>query len=123
MNVQPHRHPFIDDLAEDVVLLSSILRRPLSGRAQVLKAVKAGGSLYANQTQKFLGSIEGRTFFEYEVDLADEKKTTGLVSIDRNEKGEVTHLNITFSPLGSVLSLATGVRDILAADFDSSLFI
>ena len=116
MTGETKRHPFLDDLAENVILNSSILRQPAAGRVLVLKVVKAASSLYLNQTPNFLGSVEGRTFFEYEVDLASGKKAAGLVSIRRNDAGEVTELNVTFSPLGSVLSLAAGIKDILSPE-------
>lgn len=123
MSTSPRRHPFLDDLAEDVTLMSSILRQPVSGRASVLKVVKAGASLYLEQTPKFLGTVEGRSFFEYEVKLADDEHALGLVSIHRNDKDEVTELNITFSPLGSVLSLAAGVKTALSANFPADFFL
>lgn len=104
-------------------MISSVLRQPVTGRALVLTVVKAGASLYLSQTPKFLGNIEGRTFFEFDVELAAGEKATGLVSIGRNKTGEVTDLNITFSPLASVLSLAGGVKEILSNDFGAALFI
>lgn len=123
MSTGPHRHPFLDDLAEDVTLVSSILRQAVSGRASVLKVVKAGASLYLEQTPKFLGTIEGRSFFEYDVKLAGDETAHGLVSIHRNDKDEVTELNISFSPLGSVLSLAAGVRLALSTEFPADFFL
>jgi hypothetical protein len=117
------RHPFLDDLAENVTLISSILREPVTGRALVLKVVKSTASLYLDQRPQFLGSIEGRSFFVYEVDLAAEEKVAGLVSIVRNDAGEVTDLNIAFSPLGSVMSLAAGVKAILSGELGPDLFL
>jgi hypothetical protein len=117
------RHPFLDDLAQHVTLASSILRRPVSGREQVLKIVKAGASLYLEQTPQFLGSVDGRTFFEYTVGLTGGGRAAGLVSIVRDAGGEVTDLNITFSPLGAVLALAAGVRERLSGECDADLFL
>ncbi|SFK52413.1 hypothetical protein SAMN03159338_4448 [Sphingomonas sp. NFR04] len=102
----PQRHPFLDDLAEDVVLHSSILPAPVSGRAEVLRVVKAGGSLYRRQIPTFLGNIEGRGIFEYDIELTDGSAARGLVSMVRNGSGEVTQLHITFSPQGAVLAMA-----------------
>lgn len=100
------RHPFLDDLAQDVVLHTSILPEPVSGRAEVLRVVQAGARLYKRQTPTFLGAIEGRGVFEYDVELADGATAHGLVSMVRNADGEVTRLHITFSPLGAVLAMA-----------------
>lgn len=116
-------HPFIDDLSEAVVLESSILRRPVTGRELVLKVVKAGASQYVSQKPRFLQSADGRSCFEYDVDLAEGAAAVGLVSILRDASGAVTHLHIAFSPLGAVLSMAAGVRDTLAAELGSDLFL
>jgi hypothetical protein len=47
------RHPFLEDLAENVTLISSILREPVTGRALVLKVVKSTASLYLDQRPHF----------------------------------------------------------------------
>jgi hypothetical protein len=123
MNAQPERHPFLDDLAETVIMSSTILRQQVEGRELVLKIMKAAGSLYVRQTPQFLGTIEKRTFFEYQGDLADGGSADGLVSIRRNDLGEVIHLNIMFSPLGSALSLAEGIKATLLDELGPHLFL
>lgn len=122
MSTEPKRHPFLDDLAEDVTLVSSILRKPVTGRDAVLKIVKAGGSIYLNQTPTFLGTVEDRTLFEYTFDLAEGPSSQGMVSIRKNSDGDVTHLNIAFSPIDAVLNLAEGVKNIVSKDFGPDLF-
>jgi hypothetical protein len=121
VNAQPH--PFLNDLAEHVVLISSVLRQPVAGREQVLAVVKAGASLYVTQTPKFLGAVGQRTFFEYDVTLDGELSAAGMVSILRDSDGQVIELNIAFSPLGSVLAIATGVRERLSDDLDAAFFL
>lgn len=123
MSTEPERHPFLDDLTEDVTLVSSILRKPLRGRDAVLKVVKAGGSLYRNQTPTSLGTVEDRTLFEYTFDLANGPSSEGMVSIRKNAEGGVTHLNIAFSPFDAVLRMAEGVKEIVSKDLGSDLFI
>jgi len=123
MTDAPKRHPFLDDLAEEVTLISSVLRQPVMGRDLVRKVVKAGGSQYADQTPRFLGSVGGRTFFEYDVTLSGGEAARGLVAIGRNNDGEVIDLNITFSPLGAVLTIAEGIRRILIEDLSGASLI
>ena len=118
MNETPQRHPFLDDLAEGVTLISSVLRRPVSGRDAVREVVKAAGSHYRRQTPRFLGTLGVRTFFEYEAELADGSTATGLVAITKDEAGAVTALNITFSPLGAVLAIAEALRERFPAVLD-----
>jgi hypothetical protein len=117
------RHPFLNDLAEHVVLISSVLRRPVAGRERVLRVVKAGASMYATQTPKFLGTVGSRTYFEYDITLADGLTAAGMVSILRDNEGQVVELNIAFSPLGSVLAISSGVRDRLSGDLDAAFFL
>lgn len=123
MAEQAKRHPFIDDLGAEVALVSSVLRQPVRGRDLVLKVVKAGASLYAAQKPRFLGSVGERTYFEYDVDLVSGDEAVGLVSILRDASGEVTDLHIAFSPLGAVLSIAAGVKDQLAGELGTDLFL
>ena len=120
---QTQRHPFLDDLTENVVLSSSILRRQVKGRDKVLQVVKAGASQYAAQKPSFLGDVGERTYFEYDITLHDGSQGTGLVSIRRNAEREVVGLEVCFSPLSVVLAMAAGVREHLAHAFDSELFL
>jgi hypothetical protein len=123
MTPQAQRHPFLDDLADDVVLSSSVLRRQISGRDAVLKVVRSGASQYAKQAPTFLGDVGDRSYFEYALTLHDGAEGTGLVSIRRNAERKVIGLEIAFSPLGVVLSIAAGARNQLAGEFDADLFL
>lgn len=120
---QAQRHPFLDDLADDVVLRSSVLRRQVTGRDAVLRIVKSGAAQYARQTPVFLGDVGDRTYFEYAVTLHDGLEGTGLVSIQRNAERKVIGLEIAFSPLAVVLSVAAGARDQLADALGPDLFL
>lgn len=119
----PPRHPFLDDLADDVVLVSSVLRQPVRGRATVLKVVKAGAAQYARQSAKFLDTVDHRSYFDYDITLHDGQQGSGLVAIHRDPAGKVVTLHIAFSPLPAVWSIAAGVRDALAGELDAALFL
>ena len=94
-----------------------------AGRDRVTRIVKAGGSLYRRQTPNFLGMLEDRSLFEYEVELKDGESALGLVSFRKDDAGLVTHLHIAFSPLGAVLSIAAALRDQLADELGAELFL
>ncbi len=47
------RHPFLDDLAPDAELRSTVLREPVFGREKIKRLVAAVGSLYKSQTPTF----------------------------------------------------------------------
>lgn len=123
MTAAAPRHPFLDDLAEDVTLTSSVLRGPVRGRDLALAVVKAGGTLYREQRPQFLGSVDRHGYFEYEAVLTDGQTAQGLVSMVRNEAGEVTDLHIAFSPLGAVLSIATALRGLLDGRIAAELLL
>jgi hypothetical protein len=123
MTTQAQRHPFLDDLADDVVLTTSILRSQVRGRDAVLKVVRSGASQYARQTPTFLGDVGDRTYFEYALTLHDGAEGAGLVAIRRNAERKVIGLEIAFSPLGVLLSMAAGARVKLAGEFDAGLFL
>ncbi len=123
MTTSQPRHPFLDDLAENVLLTSTVLRSPVAGRDRVIRIVKAGEGLYRRQTQTFPGALEDRGLFEYEVELEGGDPAFGLVSFRRDDAGSVTHLHIAFSPLGAVLSIAAALRDQLAEDLGAELFL
>ncbi|GGD96928.1 hypothetical protein [Caballeronia grimmiae] len=116
-------HPFLDDLEENVVLISSVLRCPVHGRETVARVVKAGACHYASQTPRFLGAAGERSYFEYDAQLVDGVAASGLVSMVRNAHGRVTHLHIAFSPLDAVLSMANGLREQLGAECDPAWFL
>ena len=119
----PQRHPFLDDLADDVLLTSSVLRGTVAGRDRVTRLVKAGGILYRRQMPTFLSNVEDHGLFEYDIELDNGVLASGLVSFRRNETGAVSHLHIAFSPLGAVLSIAAALRDQLAGDLGEDLFL
>jgi hypothetical protein len=123
MNEEPKRHPFLDDLAEEVSLISSVLRREVAGRDKVIKVVKAGAAQYLRQTPTFLRDVDNRRFFEYDFELDGGIAGRGLVSILRDGEGRVTHLNISFSPLDAVLRMAQGAREALKDEFGAELFL
>jgi NAD(P)-dependent dehydrogenase (short-subunit alcohol dehydrogenase family) len=110
MTSNPQRHPFLDDLADDVELVSSILYLPVRGREAVLEVVKAGARQYASQTPRSLDHAGGALYFEYDFTLKNGVRGVGLVSIRRASGGKVTALNIAFSPLDAVTALADAVR-------------
>jgi hypothetical protein len=111
------RHPFLHDLAEDVALVTNALSTHVNGRKQVLRIVTSGARLYESQTPTYLKTVdETRTLFEYDAELVGGRQVHGVVVIDKNAAGEVTHLNIGFSPLDSALSFAVRLGELIEAE-------
>jgi hypothetical protein len=117
------RHPFLDDLTSDVVVTSTLMRRPVSGREKVTRLVDAVGSLYVSQTVLFHGHCDNRSLLQYEAELGNGKTIQGVVVVDRNADGSVPRVSVTFSPIDSVLSLATRLGLLLERDLGKDIFL
>ena len=122
-HAQAERHPFLDDLTADAELVSSVLRDPVVGRDEIRLAVNAVGTFYAAQTPTFLQAAGSRLFLEYEVVLTSGESLSAVVVVDRNPDGSVPRVSVRMSPLGSVLSLATHLRQALSKQLPESLFL
>jgi hypothetical protein len=120
---QTERHPFLDDLTADAELVSSVLRGPVTGRDDIRRAVDAVGTFYASQTPTFAQNVGSRLFLEYEVVLNSGEKLSATVIVDHNPDGSVPRVSVRMSPLGAVLSLATGLRERLSNQLPERLFL
>ncbi len=124
MSVNPgERHPFLDDLAEDAELTSTLMRRAVIGRENVKKLVTAVGTLYRSQTPLFLGSIENRTLLQYHAEMVNGKSIDGVAVIERDPSGTVQRVSVTFSPLDSALSLAARLAPQVENELGADLFL
>lgn len=109
---EPHRHPFLGQLADDVELVSTALRGTVHGRAAVRAAVEAFTRCYRTQMPWFLDEGGGmRSYIDYDLALPDGRRGRCLVAVQRDPVGEVVGLNIAFSPLDVALAIAAGMRD------------
>lgn len=122
-NAQDQRHPFLDDLTVDAELVSSVLREPVVGRDDIRLAVDAVGTFYASQTPVFLEVVGARLFLEYEAVLTSGEHLSAVVIVDHNPDGSVPRVSVRMSPLGSVLSLASSLRDTLSTRLPAALFL
>jgi hypothetical protein len=100
------RHPFLDDLAPDAELRSTVLRESVFGPEKIKRLVDAVGSFYKSQTPTFFESAGSRGLLQYEAELGNGLIVHGTAVIERNPDGSVQHVSATFSPLDSALSLA-----------------
>jgi hypothetical protein len=122
---KPHndRHPFLDDLAEDAELESSVLRGPVIGREAIRLAVDTVGTFYASQKPVFMHETSSRLLLEYKAVLTSGESLSAAVVAERNPDGSVPRVSVRMSPLGSVLSLAAHLREALSTQFSEALFL
>lgn len=108
------RHPFLEDLADDVVMTSAVLNEQVFGKENVLKVVGAASKIYLNQRPTYMEKLPGnKTLLEYDADIVGGRTVHGVVVLDWNSAGLVSHLNIAFSPLGGALSFAIQLGQLL----------
>jgi hypothetical protein len=117
------RHPFLDDLTEDSVLSSTLLRRDISGRENIKKVVAAVGLLYKSQTPVFFGTADDRGLFQYEAELVTGQTIKAVAVIERNADGSVPHVTVAFHPLDSALALAGRLGASIDKDFGLGYFL
>jgi hypothetical protein len=122
-NNTPARHPFLDDLTLDAELLSTVLRKPISGRENIKRVVEAVGSFYKSQTPISFDSAGTRGFLQYEAVLGNGLIIHGTAVIEHNPDGSVPRVSVTFSPLGAALSLAGRLGGLLDKDLGEGLFL
>ncbi|WP_426419896.1 hypothetical protein [Bradyrhizobium genosp. A] len=122
-HTQTERHPFLDDLTADAELVSSVLRGPVTGRDDIRRVVNAVGTFYASQTPTFVQNVGSRLVLEYKADLIGGESLSAAVIVDRNPDGSVPRVSVRMSPLGAVLSLATGLRERLSQQLPERLFL
>ncbi|MEH2487969.1 hypothetical protein [Bradyrhizobium sp. AZCC 2230] len=120
---RPERHPFLDDLTADAELVSSVLRGPVTGRDDIRRVIDAVGTFYASQTPTFVQNVGSRLFLEYEAILNSGEKLSAAVIVDHNPDGSVPRVSVRMGPLGTVLSLATGLRKRLSNQLPERLFL
>jgi hypothetical protein len=109
-NNAPARHPFLDDLTLDAELMSTILRKPVSGRENVKRVVEAVGSLYKSQAPTFFESAGTRKLLQYDAVLSNGLTIHGTVVIEHNPEGSVPRVSVTFSPFGAAIACRSAWR-------------
>ena len=117
------RHPFLDDLTEDAVLSSTLLRQPVSGRERIKSVIAAVGALYQTQTPRFLGAVENRTLLQYDAVLVDGFAIRGVAVIERDENGNVPRVSVTFEPLDAAMHLSQKLGPVLREDIGDGFFL
>jgi len=113
--VEVKRHPFLEDLADDVVLVSGIIPEKIKGKDAVIATIRLGGEIYASQTVTYLNRLsEDRTLMEYDAALVTGHEVHAVVVINWNSDNKVSKLNISFAPLDGALAFATRLGELIA---------
>ncbi|MBB3136987.1 hypothetical protein FHS26_004745 [Rhizobium pisi] len=122
-NTHQERHPFLDDLANDAELISSVLRGPVVGRDEIRRVVDAVGTFYAKQTPTFMEIVGSRTLLEYEAILTSGERLNAAVIIDRDPDGFIPRVSVRMAPVDAVVSLAGHLKSALSGQLPEQLFL
>lgn len=97
---------WLNDLAEDAVLTSTVSKHPVIGRENIIRAVQAAGRAYISQQHGYEAQIDNRVLAEYDALLPGNVPIHGVVTITLTDDGRVSHVGVYHSPLEGVLLLA-----------------
>jgi hypothetical protein len=122
-NTHEERHPFLDDLANDAELISSVLRGPVVGRDEIRRVVDAVGAFYGEQTPTFMEIVGSRTLLEYEAILTSGERLNAAVIIDREPDGSIPRVSVRMAPVDAVVSLAGHLKRALSGQLPKQLFL
>ncbi len=100
-----------------------MLRQPVVGREDIRRLVEAVATFYKTQATVFFESVGKRDLLQYEAELDNGLTVYGTAVIERNPDGSVPRVSVTFSPLGSALSLAGRLGARLEKDLGEGLFL
>ena len=122
-NTHQERHPFLDDLANDAELISSVLRGPVVGRDEIRRVVDAVGTFYAKQTPTFMEIVGSRTLLEYEAILTSGERLNAAVIINRDPDGSIPRVSVRMAPVDTVVSVAGHLKSALSGQLPEQLFL
>lgn len=117
------RHPFLDDLADDAELISSVLRGPVVGRNEIRRVVEAVGIFYAEQTPTSLDVLGSKTLLDYKALLTSGEHLNAAVVVDRGPDGLIPRVSVRMAPVDAVVALATHLKTALAGELPEQLFL
>lgn len=113
---------WLNQLAPNATMISSVLRRPLHGREAIIKVVQAAGGLYEMHTVAFNGQFADRELLEYDALAFGGLPVHGVLTLTRNTSGEIVDVGIHHGPLSAVNRLSAALKGILGADLGAEYF-
>lgn len=106
------RHPFLDDLAENVVLFTDTIDEPVEGRDAVLATVKIGSTIYVSQNPTYFQRIdERRSLFEYDAVLEGGRSAQCVLVLYWNADNQIDKMHLSYAPGAASRSFGTRLAD------------
>lgn len=114
---------WLNQLAPDATMNSSVLRRSLHGREAIIKVVQAAGGLYESHTVVFNASFANRELLEYDAFAFGGLPVHGVLTLTKNTSGEIVDVGIHHGPLNAVNRLSAALSEILGPDLGAEYFL
>ncbi|HEY4454509.1 MAG TPA: nuclear transport factor 2 family protein [Pseudonocardiaceae bacterium] len=114
---------FADAFAEDVVLEAAVLRKPITGRANVALAMGTASNLYESVTFTHETTSGARSYLEWEAVMPGQPTLHGCTILVRDEAGKIAKAIIQHRPLDGLLAFSLTMGELLAgSDIDPDVF-
>jgi drug/metabolite transporter superfamily protein YnfA len=114
---------WLNELAPNATLISSVLNRPLQSRDAVIKVIQAVGGLYEAHAVVFQAPVGDRILLEYDALAFGGVAVHGVVMLSRNPAGEISEVSVHHSPLEAVSKISAALRERLSAELGVDYFL
>lgn len=114
---------WLDQLAPDAILISSVLNRSLRGRDSIIKVVQAVGGMYEAHLVVFHATFSDRELIEYDALILGGVAVHGVVLLSRNAAGEILNVGVHHGPVEAVNKLSAALKERLFDEFGGEYFL
>lgn len=115
--------PWLNQLAPDAIMISSVLDRTVKGKDTIVKIIQAAGGLYEAQTVVFSESFGNRELFEYDALAFGGVAVHGVVTLTRSTAGEIIAVGAHHGPLSAVNKLSLALKQLIGAELGADYFL
>ena len=115
--------PWLNQLAPNAILISSVLERAVVGKYAIVKLIQAAGGLYEAHSVVFTASFGDRELFEYDALAFGDVAVHGVVTLTRSAAGEIIAVGVHHSPLSAVYKLSSALKGLLVEELGADYFL
>jgi hypothetical protein len=114
--------PWLNQLASDAIMISSVLERTVVGRDAIIKIIQAAGGLYEGISVVFNARFGDRELLEYDALAFGGVAVHGVVTFTRNASGEIVAVGVHHGPLSAVNKLSLALKELLVTELGAEYF-
>lgn len=115
--------PWLDELAPNAILISSVLNRSLRGRDSIIKVVQTVAGMYEAHSVLFHATFADRELIEYEALAFGGVDVHGVVILSRNKGGDIFNVGVHHSPVEAVNKLSAALKERLISELGAEYFL